>query len=99
MSFHRSRWIAKTRKPHYCDWCNKMIEPGSSAQYNSGVFEGDFFSGHRHPECSAACDSLPYYDLANGWSPGDFSRGRTDDKKLPPVFSADYRGKQKEESK
>lgn len=94
MSFHSGRWINKTRKIHSCCWCGKRIEVGSAASYAAGVFEGDFWSGHYHPECQAAQDSMSYSDLMDGWCPGDFARGRTDDEfNLPPIFSPDYRGK------
>jgi len=89
-----STWIKRTRKPHSCGWCAKRIESGSSAEYSSGVFEGDFWQHHVHPECAAARDSLRYEVLSEGWCPGDYARGRTDDDtKATPQFSADYRGK------
>ncbi len=97
MSFFSSRWIKKTRKQHECWWCGTKIEAGSVAHYASGLgCEGDFSSGHAHPECQAAIDSMPYNELCDGWFPGDFARGRTDDEtSLPAQFSADYRGRQR----
>lgn len=87
-------WIKHTRKIHSCGWCAKRIEAGSSAEYSSGIFDGDFWAHHVHPECAAARDSLTYRELEDGWCPGDYARGRADDEmKLPPVFSPDYRGK------
>lgn len=94
MSFYSSHWVKKTRKHHFCGWCAKRIEPGSTTEYSAGVFDGDFWHHHMHPECVAARDSMTYRELEEGWSPGDFARGRTDDDPTqPPQFSADYRGK------
>lgn len=94
MSFYSSRWIQKTRKPHQCQWCAKRIEVGSVTKYASGVFEGDFWAGHFHPECAAANDSQTYDERLEGFSPGECARGRTDDDgESGPEFSAEYRGK------
>lgn len=94
MSFYSgNRWIKATRKNHSCGWCAKRIEAGSPAEYSAGVFEGDFWAHHVHPECAAARDSMTREQLNEGWSPGDFTRGRADDEKLPPMFSDNYRGK------
>lgn len=91
MSFSSHRWIKKTAKTHYCWWCGKRIEAGSAAAYFAGMYEGDFNSGHSHPECKAALDSLPHDP--DGYEFYSFARGRTDDdSKAPPQFSPDYRG-------
>jgi hypothetical protein len=93
MSCYSSRWIKKTRKPHSCLWCDKRIETGSAAYHASGVFEGDFWSGHHHPECAAAIDSQTWQERQDGYSPGECARGRTDDdRESGPAFSAEYRG-------
>jgi hypothetical protein len=90
-------WIKKTRTPHVCGWCEKIIESGSVAEHSSGIFDGGFWSQHLHPECAAAKDSLSYSKLEDGWCPGDFARGRTDDNmQFPPQFAPDYRGKNKQ---
>jgi hypothetical protein len=31
-----------------------------------------------HPECFEAMQSMDYYDLDQGWTPGDFERGKTE---------------------
>lgn len=91
--YHSGYWIRKTRKPHSCGWCDRIIIAGSAAHYSAGVFEGDFYSQHLHPECAAARDSMSYRDLEDGWSPGDFARGRRDDDgKAPMQGSQSYRG-------
>jgi len=94
MSFYRERWIAQTRKPHRCGWCERWIDSGSAAEYSAGIFEGDFWANHLHPECAAARDSLSREQLSEGWCPGDYARGRTDDdQEAEPEFSPQYRGK------
>ena len=89
-------WIKKTKKPHRCMWCAQVIEAGSAATYNAGVFDGDFSAYHMHPECEAAKDSLTreqWREMDYLFDFGEFSRGRADSEKLPSAFSADYRGK------
>lgn len=102
MSTHfGTTWVKKTRKNHRCGWCGTRIEAGSAASHSSGVSDGDFWSDHYHPECQAAIDSSETNqslrdDLYDGWIPGDWARGRTDDDfGNAPQFSADYRGKEK----
>lgn len=86
-------WVKATRKRHVCKWCGTGIDVGSTANYQSCIFEGEFFAGYYHPECRAAMDAMPYSELQDGWCAGDFSRGRKDDEKAPPDFSPDYRGR------
>lgn len=94
MSFSRTYWIKSTRKTHVCWWCGSRIESGSAASYFAGIgFGFDFSHGHAHPECQAALDSMPYDP--DGFEFHSNARGRTDDDTTqPPMFSADYRGKQ-----
>lgn len=94
MSFFSERWIKSTRKRHVCGWCGKFIEAGSAANYSAGHSDGDFWDMHAHPECAAARDSMRYDELCDGFYPGEFARGRTDDDfHLPPAFKSTYRGK------
>lgn len=53
-NFHNQRNVARTRKAYQCVWCHQRIEKGSPCVVTSGVFEGDFFRGRYHPECSEA---------------------------------------------
>lgn len=77
--FHSSRTIARTRKPHRCEQCGKLIEPGSPAEYHRGAWEGGFYSHHLHPDCAEAA-RLFYDEFCAGrsgtWWPqfadGDF---------------------------
>ena len=72
--------LVKVRKPRSCEWCSERIEAGEQANYRAYVFDGDFMSGHMHPECHQAMLDYPYQaDLADGWVPGDFARGSTSD--------------------
>lgn len=90
MSFHSGHPIKATRKPQPCDWCGKRIEKGSRAYYTAGVWEGDFFTGYAHPECHHAKSHANRDDLMNGWAPGDYARGRTDDDyQAGPMFDED----------
>ena len=90
-------WIKKTKKTHRCMWCAQVIEAGSAATYNAIIFDGEFSAYHMHPECEAAKDSLTreqWESMGYCFDFGKFSRGRADGEKLPPVFSAGYRGKE-----
>ena len=63
--FHRETPVLKTRKPHRCGWCHQRIEKGSPATVTQGVFEGDFYRGHYHPECNAAAKE--WYRVNRCW--------------------------------
>lgn len=76
--FNHNRAITKTRKPHNCVWCGEHIPVGSPTQFHSGTFEGDFYSGHMHPECHRAWADAPYDLHGEGFCPGDFKRGTTE---------------------
>ncbi|MGE5437503.1 MAG: hypothetical protein ACM3O3_09780 [Syntrophothermus sp.] len=43
MSFWRNK-IVKTRKDHKCAFCSSVIPKGFNAEYNCGLYEGDFHS-------------------------------------------------------
>lgn len=66
MSFYSSRTVKAVQKNHRCDWCGEHILKGESAIYHVGTHDGDFFSGHMHPECHPACGEYcrknPYDD-------------------------------------
>lgn len=90
MSFYRKKWIKATRMAHRCWWCGVTIEKGARSSYACGMGEDDFWSGHTHPECQAAIDSIPYD--GEGYGLYEHSRGRTDDEHADPEFSPDYCG-------
>lgn len=52
MEFYNSKEIKKTRKEHKCFLCYVKIPINSNCHYESGKFDGDFFSRYSHKECS-----------------------------------------------
>lgn len=48
------RSIKALRKPQCCEQCNTMIDKGSAAKYNFGVWEGYNYSTYTHLECGKA---------------------------------------------
>lgn len=41
----------KTRKPHVCFLCGRVIEAGKEALYESGKYDGDFFRRYTCKDC------------------------------------------------
>jgi len=68
------KWIT-TRKPHRCEWCDEQIEAGTKARRRVYVLNGDLADGRMHPECYAASLTLEWFELEDGWTPGDYARG------------------------
>ena len=86
MSFYRETGIRCTRKPHRCNWCNRLIPKGDQAVNWASHWEGDFCSGHFHPECSKAAAEVSRKDGEVEFT-GDYARGRTDERHdFPPEF-------------
>ena len=48
--FTRETTIKATKKPHRCLCCHQHIEAGSPANYFAQKYDGDFHSGHMHPD-------------------------------------------------
>jgi len=69
----------KTRKEYSCDWCAERIEKGVSAVRCAWVCDGRFGHGHRHLECFEAQQRLEAHYLVDGWAPGSFKRGSTEE--------------------
>lgn len=65
MSFNNETKVKKTRHDCRCDWCSERIDKGDPSVSVSGVFEGDFYRGRYHPECSAAIRR--YYEVNKWW--------------------------------
>jgi len=61
------------RKDHFCEWCGQGIAKGDEAHYRVYVYDGDFNSGHMHPECWSAMMNSDHHDLE--WTPGGPARG------------------------
>lgn len=63
--FTRETTIKATRKPHACLCCHTLIEAGSPAKYFAQKYDGDFHSGHMHPDCRSA--EVAWNDLMDTW--------------------------------
>jgi hypothetical protein len=86
MSFHKSKRVEKTRKPHRCFWCGDMTEVGLPSLREVGQWEGDFWSGYMHVECGMARDAV-LKEYGEWSAKGQYARGRTDDDRdKPPEF-------------
>jgi len=75
--------VVTCRKEHRCEWCPDVVEKGTKAHYRAGVFDGDFYSGHLHPECYTAIenssDEAHEWMRDSGFMPHDQLRGKTYD--------------------
>jgi hypothetical protein len=69
-----------TRKAHQCAWCGEIIPAGTAEIWSRSYVQwGDPpQSDWMHPECFEAKQSMDYRDLDQGWTPGDFERGRAE---------------------
>lgn len=68
-------YIRKARKPHKCEYCEKEIMVGEKYSYESGKFEGDFFTRTLCIPCSKMLNSYMDYsvdDTFDWWSVSDF---------------------------
>jgi len=54
------------KKAHFCEWCGEPIARGDTAQYRSGVFNGDFYSTYEHPECYEAMQKSDFEEYYFG---------------------------------
>ena len=72
-SFANERKINKTRKEHQCFGCNKKFSAGSRLWYQSGVWDGDFYSSYM---CGPCRQELYRGDYADGFSEGDLWSAR-----------------------
>ena len=80
------RHVEKSQRPHRCEWCDDLIPMGTAMVRRTYKWDGDFNCAHMHPECYRALQHLDWKDYEDGFEPGQFSRGRTDDEKLPPQY-------------
>ncbi len=74
--FVREQLIQKTRKAHFCYWCNEIIRPGSRAFSLNGQVDGYFWHGTVHFECFDAIRSCEVSAL-DGFVPYQQRRGLT----------------------
>ena len=70
----------RPRKARVCEWCGQRIEVGELAHFRAYKFDGEFVSGYMHPECNTASVNAPHDMICDGWSPGDFARGSTEER-------------------
>lgn len=80
MSFNHTTEIKKCRKPHWCHWCDELIEIGQPAVRIAGVWDGDVGHSHWHPECNTVCQSMDWkereqHGVDESFDPGLFKRG------------------------
>jgi hypothetical protein len=54
MTFLSERSIKAVRKAQHCESCGKEIAVGSSANYWTGKFEGEFYTCYFHLDCREA---------------------------------------------
>lgn len=84
----KARDVARTRKPHRCEWCFETIEAGGAAEYHVCISGGEFCSYYLHPECSEALWEEAHSEGGSDeWTPGD-GRG------FRPASSAETDGKE-----
>ena len=72
-SFSNQRKVNKTRKPHRCTGCRKRFPAGSWLWYQSGVWDGEFYSGYM---CQPCYQEMRRGDYSDGFSEGDLKEGR-----------------------
>ena len=63
--FFSEKAIKRTARVHHCTGCNGKIEAGSPASYFATKSEGEFYSGHYHPDCRAA--EIAWNELSDTW--------------------------------
>lgn len=68
--------IKAAKKKHRCDWCGERINEGTD-YYRWRHFDGgDAGTCKIHPECYSALQATPHSELIDGWTPGQFERGK-----------------------
>ena len=72
MSFWRNTKIKRTRKKHRCMFCSRVIKIGDPAEYNAGIWEGDFQSYYFCDRCRKFIEKYNT-ELSDGFSGGDFT--------------------------
>lgn len=68
----------KARKDYSCEWCAEKIIKGEKHFQRTYIFDGDFNNGRMHLECESAMYEIPRDYLEDGWTPGDYARGKTE---------------------
>lgn len=72
--------MVKTRKDHICVGCSANIPKGSTARYQSGRWQGGFYSNYFCTPCDDYIDSLEHKDRIElfeyGFTPGEIGDWR-----------------------
>lgn len=68
MSFYFETPQKRPRKAKQCRWCEEMCPPGKPRVVVGGIWEGDFFLFHFHPECMGVFEMWTFR-CSDGWYP------------------------------
>ena len=67
MSFWNSVYVNKSRKEHFCIYCETNIAKGNSCWHETGIFEGDFNDYYLCGRCKELINSgYPWYENGEG---------------------------------
>lgn len=66
----------KARKPHNCDYCGGVIQPGEVYAWSKNVWEGSIYEWHNHLKCDYVAGEIwEYVEPDEGMSDQDFLDG------------------------
>lgn len=66
----------KARKPHKCDYCGDVIQPGEVYVWSKNVWEGSIYEWHNHLKCDYVAGEIwDYIEPDDGMSDQDFLDG------------------------
>lgn len=68
INFQLTREVKNSRKPHRCEHCGHMIPSKTPHLYESGVWDGEFYTFRAHHDCRALW--LEAFDTYGNWSDG-----------------------------
>ncbi len=65
--------IRTARKEHSCDYCGKIIKPGTPYMWSKNVYDDTIYEWHSHTECEFIVGQIwDYVDPDEGMSEEDF---------------------------
>lgn len=50
MEFYESKTV-KTKRAHFCSFCERLFPVGTEMEYEHGKYDGEFFSRYTCPDC------------------------------------------------
>lgn len=63
----------KARKGHKCDWCGEIIQKGEQYEYQTYLWDGDFYDWKSHEACSRVVSAIwDYCDPDEGLDSDEF---------------------------